>query len=74
MLPCVVYDLPILQFRNGELNNGGLRLLPGTFENQSYAFAVPGGSRLREPVSQAILEITAGPAWQRLLERYLGKP
>ncbi|MGK9066077.1 transporter substrate-binding domain-containing protein [Stutzerimonas chloritidismutans] len=70
----VVYDLPILQFRNGELNNGGLRLLPGTFENQSYAFAVPGGSRLREPVSQAILEITAGPAWQRLLERYLGKP
>lgn len=70
----VVYDLPILQYRNGELNHGGLRVLPGTFENQSYAFAVPSHSPLREPVSQAILEITTGPAWQQLLERYLGKP
>lgn len=70
----VVYDLPILQYRNGELNQGGLRLLPGTFENQSYAFAVPSQSPLREPISQAILQITGDNPWQQVLERYLGAP
>jgi ABC-type amino acid transport substrate-binding protein len=70
----VVYDQPILQYRNGELNKGGLRLLPGTFENQSYAFAVSSQSPLREPISQAILEITGAAPWQQTLQRYLGTP
>ena len=70
----VVYDLPILQYRNGELNKGGLRLLPGTIENQSYAFAVPSQSPLREPVSQAVLQITGANSWQQTLQRYPGTP
>jgi polar amino acid transport system substrate-binding protein len=68
----VVYDLPILQYRNGELGNGGLRLLPGTFENQSYAFAVGNGSALREPINREILRITNGSEWRDLKRKYLG--
>lgn len=68
----VVYDQPILQYRNTELQGEGLRLLPGTFENQSYAFAVATGSRYRERLSQAILDITNGARWQEMQARYLG--
>ncbi|MGX5217601.1 transporter substrate-binding domain-containing protein [Pseudomonas segetis] len=67
----VVYDLPILQYRNAELDGGGLDILPGTFDNQSYAFAVASGSPLREPISQEILRITNSDEWQRLKDVYL---
>jgi len=68
----VVYDQPILQYRNAELEHGGLRLLPGTFEHQLYAFAVRSGSPLRDPVSQEILRITNGDEWDSLRRRYVG--
>ncbi len=68
----VVYDQPILQYRNAELSQGGLRLLPGTFENQAYAFAVANGNALREPIGQAILHIIEGGAWPELKRKYLG--
>jgi polar amino acid transport system substrate-binding protein len=70
----VVYDLPILQYRNGELGQGGLRVLPGTFENQSYAFALASGSPYREQLSQAILRVTGSDDWRKLKELYLGRP
>ncbi|CAN5909093.1 transporter substrate-binding domain-containing protein [soil metagenome] len=70
----VVYDQPILQFRNGELGEEGLRLLPGTFDNQAYAFAVGSGSVLREPISQEILRIVNSSDWAELKRRYLGVP
>lgn len=70
----VVYDQPILQYRNGELGKGGLRLLPGSFDHQSYAFALASGSPLREPVSREILRITSGGDWAGLTRRYLGPP
>lgn len=70
----VVYDLPIMQYRNGELGRGGLRLLPGTFENQSYAFALAAGSPYRERISQEVLRVTAGDDWDEVLELYLGRP
>ncbi len=70
----VVYDLPILQYRNGELDRGGLRILPGTFENQSYAFAVASGSPYREALSQEILRFLDSDNWGRLQHIYLGRP
>ncbi|WP_439860163.1 transporter substrate-binding domain-containing protein [Pseudomonas sp. MBLB4136] len=70
----VVYDLPILQYRNGELGQGGLRVLPGTFENQSYAFALASGSPYREQLSQAILRVTGSDDWRKTKELYLGRP
>ena len=68
----VVYDQPILQYRNAELGKGGLRLLPGTFDNQGYAFAVGTGSALRDPISREILRITDSPEWLELKQKYLG--
>lgn len=68
----VVYDLPIMQYRNGELVQGGLRLLPGTFENQSYAFALASGSPYRERLSQELLRITGSEDWDKVLRLYLG--
>jgi ABC-type amino acid transport substrate-binding protein len=68
----MVYDRPILQFRNAELDGGGLRLLPGTFEHQSYAFGVRTGSELREPVNREILRLIHADDWRDLKRRYLG--
>ncbi len=68
----VVYDLPIMQYRNGELPQGGLRLLPGTFENQSYAFALASDSPYRERLSLELLRIIADDDWQKLQRLYLG--
>ncbi len=70
----VVYDLPIMQYRNGELGGGGLRLLPGTFADQSYAFALAQGSPYREPLSRAILQVTSDSDWAKVLRLYLGTP
>jgi polar amino acid transport system substrate-binding protein len=70
----IVYDRPILQYRNRELGGRGLRLLPGIFETQSYAFAVGSGSPLREPISRAVLRLTHGDAWLLLQRKYLGAP
>ncbi|NQD95768.1 transporter substrate-binding domain-containing protein [Pseudomonas sp. CrR25] len=70
----VVYDLPILQYRNGELGQGGLRVLPGTFENQAYAFALASGSPYRERLSQAVLRVTGDDDWKKVLALYLGRP
>jgi len=69
----VVYDQPILQFRNREMDGEPLRLLPGVFERQSYAFAVGSGSPLREPIARAVLQITQGENWPVIQRRYLGK-
>lgn len=70
----LVYDRPLLQYRNTELSEGGLHILPGTFDNQSYAFALASGSPYREEVSRKVLRITDSADWELLLRRYLGEP
>jgi hypothetical protein len=49
-------------------------MLAGTFENQSYAFALANGSPYRERLSQEVLRITDGADWHKVLELYLGRP
>lgn len=70
----VVYDLPIMQYRNGEMGGGGLRLLPGTFENQSYAFALANGSPYRERLNLELLRAVSGDDWIKVQRLYLGEP
>jgi len=69
----VVYDLPILQYRNMQRRDGKLHILPGTFDNQSYAFALRSGSAYREPVNEAILGVVNGNEWPALREAYVGR-
>jgi polar amino acid transport system substrate-binding protein len=68
----VVYDAPILRYEVRQGFGENLRVLPGVFERQYYAIALPEGSALREPINRVLLARIAMPEWQNLLQRYLG--
>lgn len=53
-------------------DEGGVHVLPGTFERQDYAIALPLDSELRKEVNPVLIERTKGDEWERLLTRYLG--
>lgn len=72
-LDAVVYDAPILRHDVRQSFSATLTVLPGTFEEQAYAIALPPGSLLREPLNRALLARISEPDWQRLLTRYLGQ-
>lgn len=69
----VVYDAPILQHLVGRGFEGRLKVLPHRFERQDYAFGLPSGSSLREPLNRALLTRTAGATWREMEDRYLGE-
>jgi ABC-type amino acid transport substrate-binding protein len=71
-VPAVVYDAPILRYLVLHAGDDHLQVLPKTFEPQSYAFALPGGSPLREPINRALLAAVRSREQQARLERYLG--
>lgn len=68
----LVYDLPILRYRNRQMPGASLKILPGTFEQQAYAFALTSGSPLREPINRELLRIINSSDWQPLVTQYLG--
>jgi ABC-type amino acid transport substrate-binding protein len=69
----VVHDAPILQWEIREAGYGDLKVLPERIERQDYAFIVPTGSELRESVNRALLARMASPAFDRMLQAYLGR-
>lgn len=69
----VVYDRALLQYRNLQLGDQRLTLLPGVFQQQLYGLALPSESPLRGPVSAQILAVTESAAWQDVTQRYLGR-
>ncbi|MGB7387604.1 transporter substrate-binding domain-containing protein [Pseudomonas neustonica] len=69
----VVYDRPLMQFRNQQLGDQRLDLVPGVFEQQLYALALPSGSPLRESVSEEILRITESDEWRSIQANYLSE-
>jgi ABC-type amino acid transport substrate-binding protein len=68
----LVYDRPILLYRNSELAPQSLQVLPGTFDEQSYGFAVASGSAWREDINRALLAVTGSAEWAERTQRYLG--
>lgn len=73
-IDAVVYDAPLLKYRIRQDYANRLSVLDHTFERQDYAFALPQGSNLREPVNRAILAIIDDRQWSRLVARYIGSP
>ena len=69
----VVYDRPLMQYRNQQLGRERLELLPGVFDQQLYALAMPAGSRLREPLNEAVLRLTESADWRLIQRAYLGE-
>ena len=70
----VVYDAPLLRYRVHQGYVNTLDVLARTFERQDYAFALPQGSPLREPINRAILAYLSTDQWLMLRNRYLGTP
>lgn len=68
----IVYDRALMQYRNQQEGNR-LTILPGVFQQQLYALALPEGSPLRGAVSEKLLEVTESPNWTAIVDRYLGR-
>jgi len=68
----VVYDAPILRYEVRQGFSDRLSVLPVEFERQLYAFALPTGSPLIEPINRALLDRTTDADWEDLLASYLG--
>ena len=49
-----------------------IEVLGTTFDQQSYAIALPNNSTLRMPINRALLAIIETPSWQDLRVKYLG--
>ncbi len=69
----VVYDKPILSYLVNNVIDADLRVLPGLFDPQNYAFALPTDSPLREEINRLILEQLGEPGWKDIQYRYLGE-
>ena len=69
----VVYDAPLLAWKIRQRYEGQLRVLPFTLERQDYAFALPTGSPLREPIDTSLLKRINSPDWPERLEKYFGR-
>lgn len=69
----VVYDEPILKYQTYQNYSGEVFVLPIIFERQNYAFALPSGSPLREPINQVLLRETSSPSWDEVLATYFGE-
>lgn len=69
----VVYDAPILKYQTYQNYSGDVFVLPVIFERQNYAFALPSGSPLREPINRVLLRETSSPSWDEVLATYFGE-
>ncbi len=68
----VVYDASLLRYRLYTEYSDTLEMLPKLLMPQSYAFALPHNSPLREQTNRALLKIQAQAQWFEVMYRYLG--
>ena len=72
-LDTMVYDAPLLRYLVNLEPGRDIDVLPGTFQRQDYAIAMPGGSPAREKINRELVSMIQSPAWQDILYRYLGE-
>lgn len=68
----VVYDSPLLRWKIRQKYRGKLQMLPLVLERQDYAFALPEGSALREPLNASLLTAINAADWHKRVARFLG--
>jgi ABC-type amino acid transport substrate-binding protein len=68
-----VYDKPLLAWIVLQEFSASIQILDLTFDPQRYGFALPDGSRLREPLNLALLDAIQSDWWKQTLFRYLGQ-
>lgn len=70
----VVYDAPLLKYSVRTRHDTRVTVLDSIFDRQDYAFALPQGSALREPINRAILSELNTDAWNRRVKQLVGVP
>ncbi|MGY3039996.1 polar amino acid transport system substrate-binding protein [Rhodanobacter sp. TND4EL1] len=70
----VVYDTPLLRWDIQQHYRGKLKVLPLVLERQDYAFALPTGSTLREPIDTSLLQRINAPDWPQRVKKAFGEP
>lgn len=68
----VMGDRPLLRYAVASQYPGEVLVLPGVLRRETYGFAFPTGSELRESVNQALIAITSRDAWTANVRRYVG--
>jgi ABC-type amino acid transport substrate-binding protein len=68
-----VYDKPLLAWIVLQEFSSSIQMLDLTFDPQRYAFALPNGNPLREPLNLALLDAIQSDWWKQTLFRYLGQ-
>jgi ABC-type amino acid transport substrate-binding protein len=68
----LVHGEAVLRFVAHRAFPGRIRVLADVLERDYYAFALPPGSALREPLNVAQLRVTSQPGWRAIQRRYLG--
>ncbi|MEE4360065.1 MAG: transporter substrate-binding domain-containing protein [Pseudomonadales bacterium] len=63
----LVYDEPLLRYQLAQRDDR-VRVVPGSFDRQAYAFALAEEDPRREAVDLAILELLEEPYWQSRLD------
>lgn len=71
-IDALVYDRPLLTWLVRSQFSGTLEVLGSTFDPQTYAIALPAGSKLREPINRVLLDDLESDWWRELLFQYLG--
>jgi len=67
-----VYDAPLLRDLARAGRASGTVILPGVFEKQDYAFALPKASPLKGEIDRHLATHLAGDTWRQLLARAVG--
>lgn len=71
-LGAVVHDQPLLIHQVNGDHLQEVDVVHWLLAQQSYAFALPTGSTLREPLNRSILKAMSSPEWSEIRRRYLG--
>ncbi len=72
-IDAVVYDAATLRYVIHHDLFGDAEVLPVRFQRQDYAFALPPGSELREPINRSLIGLVFHPRWDEIQRRCLGR-
>ncbi len=71
-IEAIVHDAPVLLYHAAQQGPGRTRIAGPVFHEEDYGIVLPEGSKLREPVSRAILRLMENGDYARLYAKWFG--
>ncbi len=68
----IVFDAPVLQYHAATEGAGMLTTVGPLFQRESYGFALPSGSPLREQINNVLLDVREDGTYQELSRKWFG--